>query len=505
LSAGKAEDSQALVAAEGGLPGGASPRAGRVARRQTLLIPLLAIITALILSGVLIVVTDLEVINAFTRIPRRVAEPFTDPASEISLEEALWRHPPEVVVGDVVAVEGKDLLVVETVEDAIKQISLADARHLYPKLGPGVTIHLNFFQKPTVGLRAAWKSLSVAYSALFEGSVGNPAKIAAAIRAWMAGNPSLLPEAFYPLTESLVTATPYILVGLAVALSFRAGLFNIGAEGQYFMGGLLSVFVGYSLKGLPIYIHLPLTILAGIVGGGLWGAIAGFLKATTGAHEVINTIMMNYIAFALSDWLLNGPMKRPGGFRPITPEIQPSAMLPSLFPSPIRFHAGFFVALACAALVYWLLFKTTIGFELRTVGANPRGARYAGINLTWNFVLAMFLSGGLAGLAAANEIMGLIHYMPNAFSAGYGFDSIALALLGRSHPVGVVLAALLFGTLRAGATRMQSAAQIPLDIISILQAMIIIFIAAPEIIRAIYRFRAGREAGEMLFTRGWKV
>ncbi len=504
MSEEKPRDTQAPAVIEGEAPSAALPRAVRAAHRQTLLVPLLAIITALILSGILIVVTDLEVINAFTRIPRRVADPFTDPASEISLEEALWRHPPEVIVGDVVVVEGKELLVVKVVEDATKQISLADARRQYPKLGPGVTIHLNFFQKPMIGLRAAWKSVSVAYSALFEGSIGNPAKIATAIRAWAAGDSSLLPEAFYPFTESLVTATPYILVGLAVALSFRAGLFNIGAEGQYFIGGLLSVYVGYSLKGLPVYIHLPLTILAGIVGGGLWGAIPGFLKATTGAHEVINTIMMNYVAFALSDWLLNGPMKRPG-FRPISPDIQPSAMLPSLFPSPIRFHAGFFVALACAAVVYWLLFKTTIGFELRTVGANPRGARYAGISLTRNFVLAMFLSGGLAGLAAANEIMGLIHYMPNAFSAGYGFDSIALALLGRSHPVGVVLAALLFGVLRAGATRMQSAAQIPLDIISILQAMIIIFIAAPEIIRAIYRFRAGREGGEMLLTRGWKA
>ncbi len=423
----KTEDSQALTATEGQSPIRARTRTSGAAWRQTLFIPLLAIITALILSGILIVATDLEVINAF-----------------------------------------------------------ASSRKL------------------VVGLRAAWKSISVAYAALFEGSLGNPATIVAALRAWMAGDPSLLPTAFYPLTESLVTTTPYILVGLAVALSFRAGLFNIGAEGQYFMGGLFSVFVGYSLKGLPAFVHLPLTILAGIVGGGLWGAIPGFLKATTGAHEVINTIMMNYIAFALSDWLLNGPMKRPGGYRPISPEIQPSAMLPSLFPSPMRFHAGFFVALACAALVYGLLFKTTTGFELRTVGANPRGARYAGINLTRNFVLAMFLSGGLAGLAAANEIMGLIHYMPNAFSAGYGFDSIALALLGRSHPVGVVLAALLFGTLRAGATRMQSVAQIPLDIISILQAMIIIFIAAPEIIRALYRLRGEREAGE-LFTRGWKA
>jgi general nucleoside transport system permease protein len=395
--------------------------------------------------------------------------------------------------------------VVKTVEKPDEQISLTDARNLYPTLGTGVTIYLNFFRKPSVGLKAAWKSVSVAYGALFEGSIGNPARVRAAVGAWLAGDPSLLPTAFYPLTESLVIATPYILVGLAVALGYRAGLFNIGAEGQYFVGGLLAVYVGYSLKGLPFYIHLPLTLLAGVVGGGVWAAIPGLLKATTGAHEVINTIMMNYVAFALSDWLLNGPMKRPGGFSPISPEIQPSAMLPSLFPSPIRFHAGFFVALACAALVYWLLFKTTIGFELRTVGANPRAARYAGINLTKNFVLAMFLSGGLAGLAAANEIMGLIHYMPNAFSAGYGFDSIALALLGRSHPVGVVLAALLFGTLRAGATRMQSAAQIPIDIISIMQALIIIFIAAPEIIRAIYRIRTRHAAEDVLARRGWKA
>jgi len=342
------------------------------------------------------------------------------------------------------------------------------------------------------GFRASWNAVRVAYGALFEGSFGSPASMAEAIGAWLKGDPSLLPTAFYPLTESLVAATPYILVGLAVALGFRAGLFNIGAEGQYFVGGLTSVFVGYSIRGLPLAIHLPLTLLAGVAGGGLWGAIPGLLKATTGAHEVINTIMMNYIAFALSDWLLSGPMQRPG-YRPISPEIQPSAMLPKLFPSPIRLHAGFFLALACAALVYWLLFRTTIGFELRTVGANPRAARYAGISITRNYVLAMFLSGGLAGLAGANDISGLIGYMPNAFSAGYGFDSIALALLGRSHPVGVVLAALLFGTLRAGATRMQSVAHIPVDIIEILQAMVIIFVAAPEIIRSLYGLRRRRE------------
>jgi simple sugar transport system permease protein len=457
--------------------------------------PLLAIFTALVLGGVLIIVTDLSVISAFARIPRRIADPFTDPTIEISLQEALWHHPNEIIVGDVVEVDGLPRRVVHHVYDARTEITLEEARALYPELGPGVTIHFTFFQKPYVGPRAAWRAVSTAYRALFEGSLGNPTEMAQAIRAWLAGDSSLLPRAFYPITESLVTATPYILVGLAVALGFRAGVFNIGAEGQYFVGGLTAVYVGYSVTGLPAYVHIPLCLLAGMLGGGLWGAIPGLLKAYTGAHEVINTIMMNYIAFALSDWLLNGPMKRPGGFRPISPEIQPSAFLPQFFPSPIRLHAGLFVALACAALVYWLLFKTTFGFELRTVGANPKAARYAGMSLARSFVAAMFLSGGLAGVAAASDIMGLIRYMPNAFSAGYGFDSIALALLGRSHPVGVVLAALLFGTLRAGATRMQSVAQIPVDIISILQAMIIIFIAAPEIIRAIYRLK-GRGQGE---------
>jgi simple sugar transport system permease protein len=340
-------------------------------------------------------------------------------------------------------------------------------------------VYAAFAQGVAAGIRESVRVVLVTYSSLFEGAFGNPMAMANALGAWVRGDASQLPLAFYPLSESLVTATPYILVGLAVALGFRAGLFNIGAEGQYVVGGLVSVFVGYSLKGLPAIVHLPLMLLAGVVGGGLWGAIPGLLRATAGAHEVINTIMMNYIAFSLSDWLLNGPMKREG-FRPISPEIQPSAVLPSLFPNPIRFHAGFFLALACAALVYWLLFRTTVGFSLRTMGANPHAARYAGINLVGSMVLAMFMSGGLAGLAAATDISGLLHYMPNAFSAGYGFDSIALALLGRSHPVGVVLSALLFGFLRAGATRMQSAAQVPVDI------------AAPEIIRRIYGLRAGR-------------
>ena len=286
-----------------------------------------------------------------------------------------------------------------------------------------------------------------------------------------------------------------------MALGFRCGLFNIGAEGQFFIGALCSAFVGYSIKGLPMIIHLPLAILGGALGGAIWGAIPGYLKARFGAHEVVNTIMMNWIAFRLSDWLLSGPMKS-SGFRPVTPNIEASAELPRFFSDPLRFNLGFFLALLTAYLLYWFLFKTTIGFEIRSVGANPDAAKYAGMNIVRNFVLVMFLAGGLAGLAGASQVLGVDHWVGQGFSAGYGFDAIALALLGRSHPAGVVLAALLFGFLRSGATDMQSMAGIPIDIISIIQGTVIVFIAAPDIIRWLYRIRATKKDDAVL-TRGW--
>jgi simple sugar transport system permease protein len=358
------------------------------------------------------------------------------------------------------------------------------------------------------GLVAAWRSIARAYSALFVGAFGNPVRILEGLRIYLRTDDAAeLITAIRPLTESIRITTPYIFGGLAVALGFRCGLFNIGAEGQYFIGGLTTVFVGYAVTGLPWFIHLPLAILAGIIGGAFWAAIPGFLKAQTGAHEVITTIMLNYVSYRLADFMLQvgGPMARPG-FRPVSPEIQPTAYLPQFFPDNVslRVNTGFFLALAAAAFVYWLLFKTTTGFEIRTVGASPRAARTAGMSVTKNFVLAMALSGGLAGLAAVHDILGVIHFMPNAFFSGYGFDSIALALLGRSHPIGVVLASLLFGFLKAGAQRMQAPpALVPIDIISIVQALIIIFIAAPEVIRLIYRIRAPKEEGGAVFTRGW--
>ena len=361
----------------------------------------------------------------------------------------------------------------------------------------------NILSNPLGTLSITWLAVRDAYVALFEGAVGSPARIAQAIGTLRStGESRELLEALRPFAESLVISTPYILAGLAVALGFRGGLFNIGAEGQLFVGGLASTYVGYSISGLPWYIHLPLALLAGIVAGAIWGAIPGFLKARTGAHEVINTIMMNYVAFRLTDYLLQGgPMTRPDGL-PITPEIAPSAYLPALFPRPMRLHVGFFLALAVAALVYWFLWKTTHGFEIRMVGANPSAARYAGVRITRTIVLTMALSGALAGLAGANQVLGLDHKLVRAFSTGYGFDSIALALLGNSHPVGVVLSSLLFGFLRGGAARMQSVANVPVELIRIVQGMVIIFVAAPEIIRGLYRLKAAREE-ERLIARGW--
>ena len=341
-----------------------------------------------------------------------------------------------------------------------------------------------------------------AYSALFAGAFGTPSTIMAGLQTYLAtGDNTDLVKSIYPFTESLVSATPYIFAGLSVALGFRAGLFNIGAEGQVFIGSLCSVFVGYSIKGLPMIIHLPLAIGAGALGGAIWGMIPGYLKARFGAHEVVNTIMMNWIAFRLSDWLLTGPMQA-SNFRPVTPNVQATAELPRFFEDPLRFNLGFFLALLFAYFVYWFLFKTTLGFEVRSVGANPDASKYAGMNIIRNFVLVMSIAGGLAGLAGAAQVLGVEHWVGQGFSSGYGFDAIAVALLGKSHPVGVVLAALLFGFLRSGATNMQSIASIPVDIISIIQGLVIVFIAAPAIIRWLYRVRSIK-VEETVLTRGW--
>jgi general nucleoside transport system permease protein len=362
------------------------------------------------------------------------------------------------------------------------------------------SVYAAFGQSVFAGIAEAWRVVTQAYGALFSGSIGDFGRM---IRAVQSGDELEIRRAFNPFLESLVSSTPYIFAGLGVALGFRAGVFNIGAEGQIFIGAIFATYVGYAVTGVPAIIHIPLAMLAGALGGGLWGFIPGWLKAKTGGHEVINTIMLNYIAFRLSDWLLSGPMRRPGAFTPVSPTIEPSAILPRFFEAPIRFHLGFFIALGVAWLVYWFLFKTTWGYELRTVGANPFAGRYAGMKVPRNIMMAMALSGALCGMAGANEVLGVNYNLAVAFSSGYGFDSIALALLGNNQPLGVVLAALLFGVLRSGATRMQVVSAVPIDIISILQAIILALIAAPAIIRTIYRIRTISTRDGGVTIHGW--
>jgi simple sugar transport system permease protein len=309
------------------------------------------------------------------------------------------------------------------------------------------------------------------------------------------------------LSETAVWATPYIFAGLAVALAFKGGLFNIGAEGQLAVGAVFSALIGYALPewlgfDLPAYIHLPLAIIVGVVMGGLWAGIVGVLKAYTGGHEVINTIMMNYIALNTTSFLLNGVMKdkSPTNVIARTPLIAESARMPAIFEG-LRVHWGFVLALLVAFFIWWLLNKTTLGFEIRTVGLNPDAAKYAGINVKRTIVLTMLFSGMLAGLAGSIEVTGLNYRHELGFSIGYGYDAIAIALLGRSHPLGVVLAAFLFAAMRNGATRMQFLTQLPVDLISMIQALILLFVAADAIIRYIYRIKAKGE--RVVLTRGW--
>ena len=320
----------------------------------------------------------------------------------------------------------------------------------------------------------------LAYRGLYEGAVGRPESI----------------------SESLVWSTPYILGGLAVALAFKAGLFNIGAEGQIAVGALCAVFVGYAVTFLPGPLHVLAAIAAGCLGGALWGFIPGVLKARTGAHEVITTIMLNYVAIQMTSYLLAGPMKDPRSVIAQTPKVLESARLPALIEG-YRIHWGFPMALLAAVAVWWLITHATLGFEIRTVGANPNAARYAGISVPGTIALTMALSGLLAGLAGTIEVVALNYYHTPGFSVGYGFDAIAVALLGRSHPLGLIPSALLFGALRSGATRMQFLSQIPIDIISIIQALILIFVAAPEIVRFIYRLRAPRMDDQPQLSAHW--
>ena len=307
----------------------------------------------------------------------------------------------------------------------------------------------------------------------------------------------------YALSETLFAATPLILAGLALALGFRAGLFNIGVNGQMIIGGMAAIWVGLHVQ-LPAILHIPLALVAAILAGAVWAGIAGFLKARTGAHEVITTIMLNFIALFFVEFLLKTPVfQEPGRNNPLSEMLPVSARFPKIFGGDYRVTIGLLIALAAVYFVGWLLFRSTIGFEFRAVGYNPTAGRYAGMKVAWLYILVMGVSGGLAGIAGANQVMGLPPYqVTQGFAGSIGFDAIALALLGRSHPLGVLWAGLLFGALKAGGRLMQAAAQIPLELVVVVQALIIVLIAAPELVRAIFRVPPPEKEPTQL-TRGW--
>lgn len=309
-----------------------------------------------------------------------------------------------------------------------------------------------------------------AYGALLKGALGSKRTIA----------------------ETMLSTTPLLLGGLAVAVGFRCGLFNMGVEGQIVLGGLLPAYLGYAVS-LPWYLHLPLVLASGILAGAVWGAIPGYLKARYRIHEVITTIMLNYIAFAIGGYMVavGGPMKAVGESLPASPKILETARLPRLLEGT-RLTGGIFIALAVAVLVWIFLFKTRLGFKLRAVGLNPDAADNAGISPQRFTVLAMVLSGALGGLAGAVEVLGVHYRFFENFSPGYGWDAIAVALLGLLHPAGVTAAAFLLGALRSGSVAMQAVAQISKDVVLVLTSLIIFFTAMNQSLRPFLERRIAR-------------
>lgn len=338
----------------------------------------------------------------------------------------------------------------------------------------------DLFSRPATAFDTSWDLVFESYKALFDSSLGSTGAIA----------------------RTLVQSTPLILVGLSVALAFQAGLFNIGGAGQLITGAIGAAYVGIHVD-LPAALHLPLALLAGVASGAVWGGVIGLLKARTGAHEVITSIMLNFVALRLLDYALSTEtFRREGRTDPISPEMPDSVRFPELS-GDFDVHLGLPIALLVAAGCWYLLRRTTVGFRMRAVGANPHAAAYAGMGVAATTILSMAIAGGLAGLGGTSILLGSTPRLTGGFFASVGFDAIALALLGRAHPVGVVLAGLLFGALQAGSTGMQAQTSTPIDIIFVIQALIIVFVAAPAIIRAIWRVKDTRLGAGQRFSTRW--
>jgi ABC-type uncharacterized transport system permease subunit len=349
---------------------------------------------------------------------------------------------------------------------------------------------------PLGAIGGALGGVLAGYGAMLAGAFGDPARILAALQT---GTPDAIATAIRPLTETLVTATPLILAGLAVAISFRAGMFNIGVDGQLMIGALGATLAAFTLQGqVPPFAILLLSIVAGVLFGAFWGFIPGFLKARTGAHEVITTIMLNYIAAQVVFFALRSPtLRAPGSTAPVSKPMSNFVDIPLILDLPaIRLDYSFVIALVMAGVVSFLLFRTTKGFELRASGFNPTAARYAGMSAGGSIMLAMALSGGLAGLAGSFMVIGTVGQLSLDLSGGIGFTAIALALLAGLRPSGVVLAALMFGALTSGGKLMGIQTGIPFDLLVFIMALVIMFVAAPNLIRSIWRVKPDKKATE---------
>jgi general nucleoside transport system permease protein len=341
-------------------------------------------------------------------------------------------------------------------------------------------------------LTSAGSRIGNSYLAIFQGSIYdvNLARESGVFRG------------FYPLSETIVTAVPLLFAGLAVALAFRSGLFNIGAQGQFIFGAIGASYVGFAYE-LPPLIHVPLVLIVGIVLGGLFGGFVGLLKAKTGAHEVIVTIMLNYIASLFVLWLLKTQaFLRAERQDPIAPEVNRSAQLPKIFGGDLRLHFGIFIALATTLFVWWLLTRSTIGFKFRAVGANSNAARTAGISVPFVTTATMFISGGLAGLGGAVHLIGTEYALTAGIAGSIGFDAITVALLGQATPLGTLLGALLFGALQTGSRTLLSNTGTPSEIVQVIQALIVLFIATPMLLKRVFRLKNSVES-KTLTAKGW--
>jgi simple sugar transport system permease protein len=349
--------------------------------------------------------------------------------------------------------------------------------------------------------RSAWRASLVPLCAVIVGLVVGAIIMAASSTFAAGGFQPLLPLqaygallqgslfSFNGLVSTAVQAAPLILAGLAVGIGFKAGLFNIGASGQFLLGAITAAALGYQLASWTGWVAIPLTMVAAALAGAAWGFIPGALKAWTGAHEVVTTIMLNFIAATLVKYLITGPFGVPGFSFDRTGDVGNTA-LPVLIGRDG--HLGILIALAVVPIVWWLLWRSTLGFEIRTVGANPSAARYAGMHPGRLTIFTMSLCGLMAGLAGAGQILGISHFMNASYSTAIGFDAITVALLGKAHPVGIMLAAILFGIMRAGSGLMQISAGVPVEIVDVLQAVILLFLTADVIIRRLFRIRAAK-------------